>query len=170
MADDLFRINDAPSVRPAGNPEQGRAWVALTIAFAAHVMDEALTGFLAVYNPAVIRIREFLPWLPLPTFTFPVWLTGLIFAVLLAFGLSRYVFRGAVWTRRLSVGYGILMLVNGISHLAGSVFLKRVMPGAYSAPLLIVASLWLLSSVFRRPRQNPDREGGVGGRIADHHS
>jgi len=30
----------------------GRAWFALTVAFALHVLDEAVTGFLAVYNAA----------------------------------------------------------------------------------------------------------------------
>jgi hypothetical protein len=54
----------------------GIAWLALCIAFAIHVADEALTDFLSVYNPAVRAIRARFPFLPLPTFTFRVWLTG----------------------------------------------------------------------------------------------
>jgi hypothetical protein len=41
------------------------------------VTDEALTGFLPVYNGIVERIRAGHSWIPLPTFTFPVWLGGL---------------------------------------------------------------------------------------------
>ncbi len=62
---------------------QAAAWVALCLALAVHVADEALTDFLSVYNPAVISIRERLPWLPLPTFTFDVWRGGLIVYLLL---------------------------------------------------------------------------------------
>ena len=54
------------------------AWVALCTAFVAHVVDEALTDFLSVYNPAVSALRETLPLLPLPTFAFSSWLTLLI--------------------------------------------------------------------------------------------
>lgn len=46
---------------PAAPNHQGRAWLALAGALAVHVADEALTGFLAVYNPAVLALREFAP-------------------------------------------------------------------------------------------------------------
>jgi hypothetical protein len=36
------------------------AWVALAVALALHVTDEALTGFLPVYNSIVEGIRELL--------------------------------------------------------------------------------------------------------------
>ena len=43
----------------------GWAWVALTLALAVHVADEALTDFLSVYNPTVEAIRARYPWVPL---------------------------------------------------------------------------------------------------------
>ena len=55
----------------------GVAWLALCIGLAIHVADEALTDFLSVYNPTVGAIRARFPFLPLPTYTFPVWLGGL---------------------------------------------------------------------------------------------
>jgi hypothetical protein len=36
----------------------GLAWVMLCLVFAAHVVDEALTDFLSVYNPTVRAIRH----------------------------------------------------------------------------------------------------------------
>src|SRR5262245_55745948 len=56
----------------------GLAWLGLCAAFALHVTDEALTGFLSVYNPTVLAIRETFPNFPMPIFTFRVWLVGLI--------------------------------------------------------------------------------------------
>ncbi len=66
----------------------GRAWLALAAALAIHVADEALTNFLAVYNPTVLKIRARFPWIPLPTFSFRVWIVGLAAAVALMFSLS----------------------------------------------------------------------------------
>jgi hypothetical protein len=125
------------------------AWVALCLALAVHVADEALTGFLSVYNPAVISIRERLPWLPLPTFTFEVWLGGLIVAVIVLTSLTTFVLRGARLMTPLSYAFGALMLGNGLLHIAGSLQLGRPMPGVYSAPLLLGASVYLLFTVNR---------------------
>ena len=40
----------------------GGPWVALCCAFALHVLDEALTGFLDVYNPTVAALRQRWAW------------------------------------------------------------------------------------------------------------
>ena len=42
------------------------AWVALALALGLHVTDEALTGFLPVYNGVVEAVRHNHPWVPLP--------------------------------------------------------------------------------------------------------
>ena len=66
----------------------GRAWVVLALALALHVADEAANDFLAIYNPNVRAIRARFPFLPLPTFTFETWLTGLILGIALLLALS----------------------------------------------------------------------------------
>lgn len=124
-----------------------KAWIILCLALAVHVVDEALTDFLSVYNPTVQAIRRKLPFLPLPTFTFRFWLTGLILAVILLLSLSRFAVRGAKWMIALSYVFAIIMLANGLSHIAGSFYLGRLMPGVYSAPLLLGASIYLLFCV-----------------------
>ena len=127
----------------------GHAWVALAVALALHVADEAFHDFLSVYNPTVQALRERLPWLPLPTFTFPVWLGGLIAGVLLLLALSRFAFRGARWIVLVSYPLGILMTFNAVQHFAGSIYLGRPLPGVYSSPILLAASLWLLHAARR---------------------
>ena len=128
------------------NKRFGWAWVLLTLALALHVTDEAATDFLSVYNATVRAIREQIPWLPLPTCTFPVWLGGLILAVTVLLALSPLAFRGARWLRILSMPYGMIMLLNGLGHVASSLYMGRFMPGVYSSPLLLAASVYLLLS------------------------
>jgi hypothetical protein len=130
----------------------GRAWLALCAALAVHVSDEALTGFLDVYNPTVSAIRGRLPWLPLPVFRFEEWITGLVAAIVAMVFLSVFVFRGARWTRPAAYAFALIMLVNAIGHTAGTLFGRTVasvrfagpMPGFYSSPLLLAASVYLL--------------------------
>ena len=69
----------------------GVAWLVFAVAISLHVMDEASHNFLSVYNPSVQAIRARLPFLPLPTFTFRVWLATLArgIAIFLCFALVQ---------------------------------------------------------------------------------
>jgi len=125
----------------------GLAWLALCVAFAIHVTDEALTDFLSAYNPAVQAIRARFPLLPLPTFTFRVWLTGLVLAVVVLASLTPLAFRGEALMRPIAYAFGIVMAGNGLLHLVASVYMTKAMPGVYSAPLLLAAAVYLLVSV-----------------------
>ncbi len=121
--------------------------MSLCLALAVHVFDEAMTDFLSVYNPTVQAIRERFPFFPMPVFTFDVWLTGLITAIIILLLLSPFAFRQRRWMKRISYPFAILMLLNGLGHIAGSFYLGRLMPGVYSTPLLLAASIYLLWSV-----------------------
>jgi hypothetical protein len=123
----------------------GRAWVAMTLALAAHVADEALTGFLSLYNPIVLSARERFGWFPMPTFTFLPWLAGLIALVVLLLLLAPLAYRGHPFTRVAAYPFVIIIgLLNGLGHLTASVYFGRWAPGATTAPLLIACSIWLL--------------------------
>ena len=125
----------------------GSAWLALCAAFGIHVVDETLTDFLSVYNPMVRAVRARFPFLPLPTFTFRVWLTGLVLAVVVLASLTPFAFRGAAWMRPVAYAFGLIMAGNGLLHLVGSAYTRKVMPGTYSAPLILAAAIYLLASV-----------------------
>ena len=60
------------------------------------------------------------------------------------------VFRGARLMVWLSFFYGGLMLLNGLGHTLGSVYFGRLLPGVYSSPLLLAASIWLLVTARRK--------------------
>ncbi|PYO12570.1 MAG: hypothetical protein DMD31_16300 [Gemmatimonadetes bacterium] len=125
----------------------GIAWVALCVAFAIHVADEALTDFLSVYNPTVRAIRARFPLLPLPTFTFRWWLGGLIAAIAILLSLSPAAGRGERWMRPVAYAFGIVMAANGVAHLVASIYQRKAMPGVYSAPLILAAALYLLAVI-----------------------
>lgn len=125
------------------------AWVVHALALALHVTDEALTGFLPVYNGIVEGIRAEHPWVPLPTFTFPVWLSGLILGVLILLALTPLVSRGARWLRVASVILGVVMTGNALGHMGASLYWGTIAPGVYSSPVLLIAALALLTAALR---------------------
>jgi hypothetical protein len=125
------------------NSAYGCAWVALCLALAIHVADEALTDFLSVYNPAVKALRQRWRFLPLPIFRFKVWLGGLIVALIFLFALSPFAFGGAKWLAPLAYFFAAFMIINGLQHIAASIYLRRLMPGTYSAPLLLICATYL---------------------------
>jgi hypothetical protein len=122
--------------------QHAAAWLLLAGTLALHVLDEALTGFLDFYNPLVLRIRPVGSPFP-PTFDFGPWLTGLIVLIVVLVLLTPAVRRGAAGTRAASWIFTVLMFLNGVGHLAGSASFERWLPGATTAPLVIVASVYL---------------------------
>jgi hypothetical protein len=137
------------------------AWAALCGAFALHVVDEAANDFLSWYNPNALALRTRFPWLPVPVFTFPVWITGLTIAVLGLSALTPLVRRGRSWLVPFAFFYAIVHIANAIGHITVSVVGRWLAPGVYSAPLLLAAALWLLYETIRvmegRQVTPPDR-------------
>jgi hypothetical protein len=134
---------------PIGN--FGLAWTLLCLSFCAHVADEALTGFLSVYNPTVIAMRARLSWFPMPTFEYREWLVGLVLVNLALLALTPLAYRNARGLRPLAYFFAGIMLLNGMGHtiftLLGqtvpSVRFTRPAPGFYSSPFLLVTSVYL---------------------------
>jgi hypothetical protein len=138
------------------------AWVLLCLSLAVHVTDEALTGFLSVYNPTVLALRARLGFWLMPTFEFREWLAGLIVGTMILLALSPFAFRGSRWIRPIFYIFAVIMLLNGLGHTLGTIFgrtvadghFPRPMPGFYSSPLLLAASIYALVQL-RKTRANP---------------
>lgn len=130
-----------------------QAWFLLVAALAAHVVDEAATGFLGFYNPLVRSMRERIPWFPMPTFAFGTWIAGLILLILVLASMGRMVRDGRRGAQVASWALAAIMFLNGMGHLGGSLYFHGWLPGTTSAPLLVAASAWLgLQTWKRRPR------------------
>jgi hypothetical protein len=150
-------MREAPALSASGF---GSAWLALCVAFALHILDEAATGFLAVYNPTVTILRSRWNWFPMPTFEFREWLVVLILACGLLFCLTPVAARGMPGLRPVAWFFAVVMFLNGLGHtlftILGhtvvSVTFPRPAPGFYSSPLLLATSLWLMFRLRRTAR------------------
>jgi len=139
----------------------GIAWVMMWIALAIHVTDEALTGFLPVYNATVLSLRAELGFWPMPTFEFRVWLTALCSGIAVLALLSPFAFRNASWIRPILLFVAIvpgLLNASGhtiatiLGHTVSTVRFARPAPGFYSSPLLMIVSLYALIQLNPRAR------------------
>ena len=130
----------------------GVAWLLLVSALGLHVAEEATTGFLPFYNTAVLSLRERLGFFPAPTFTFGLWLGGLVSGVVLLYLLTPMVIRGGSIIRWACLAFGALMFLNGLGHLLASVYFRTPIPGVWSSPfLMITASYLVYRIVVSRP-------------------
>jgi hypothetical protein len=129
-------------------------WIALAV----HVADEALTGFLTVYNPTVLALRAKLGFWPMPTFTFQQWLTGLAAGILLLALLSPFAFRNERWIRPIFYFVAIVTgILNALGHTIATIIgqtvstirFARPAPGFYSSPLLLIAAIYALVQLRR---------------------
>jgi hypothetical protein len=140
-----------------------QAWMVMCGALAIHIADETLSGWLNWYNPTVRAIHEqyqllLLPIL-LPAFTFEIWLALLIFAVVSLSAASYFVWTGRWAMRPISHVFAVFMLVNALVHIAHSIYMREFMPGVYTSPLLIAASIPLIvyTRAYQRERANSTR-------------
>ena len=141
----------------------GLAWLFLTVALCLHVLDEATTGFLAIYNPTVVIVQERWSWFPMPTFGFREWLAGLIFFCIVLFLIAPLFFRGGRLLRIPAAIFAGLMILNGCGHIlvtilgrtVANISVPRPAPGFWSSPLLIGASAWFLVELARSRPSHP---------------
>jgi hypothetical protein len=98
-------------------------WLGISsLTVAVHVTDEALTGFLSIYNPTVIALRRQLGLCPIPTFEFRVWLVGLFTAILVGIAVTPLLFRNLPWIR--PTGYFVALfagIFNALGHTIATV-------------------------------------------------
>src|SRR5208282_5866306 len=111
--DGRIAVKQAPALSAPGF---GSAWFALCVAFALHIIDEASTGFLAVYNPTVAILRERWSGFPMPTLEFREWLVAMIVACALLFCLTPLAGRGMRGLRPLAWLFAVIMFLNGLGH------------------------------------------------------
>jgi hypothetical protein len=143
--------------KPSPYRKLGLAWMCLCLATAIHVTDEALTGFLTVYNPTVSVMRERWGWFPMPTFEYREWLLGLMGGIVVALFLTPLAYRGSRIIRPFAWTLSVIMILNAGGHTLATIFgrtvdsvrFARPAPGFYSSPLLLIASIYLMVQLRR---------------------
>ena len=156
-------------MHPPPDRRLGHAWVLLCIGLILHVVDEALTGFLGVYNSTVDAIHARIPWLPVAQFEFRPWLTGLLIAAAVLLAVSPWMYRGAAWMRPVAYLFAGIMVINALGHTAGTIAgrtfaeirIPRPMPGFYSSPVILAAALYLQFRLKHPAFADSQREAGT---------
>lgn len=140
----------------------GIAWALIWAALALHVADEALNGFLYIYNPTVIALREKLGWWPMPTFTFEIWLAALVTGIGILAALTPFAFRNSGWLRPIFYFCAIaLCIANACGHTLATIFgrtvstvhFSRPAPGFVSSPILLFAGVYGLVQLHRTRKE-----------------
>jgi len=117
---------------------------------ALHVADEASHNFLSWYNPVAASIQARLGGFPFPpVFSFGVWLSGLIALVLICIALTPVLDPARRWTMVLTTAWALIHIANGLVHLVSSLAIGGMMPGTWTAPLLLFVAPWLLLESLR---------------------
>ena len=115
------------------------------------MLDEAGHDFLAFYIPNALAVRHSVPFLPVSIFTFQGWIGSLALALTLLLAFAPLAFRGQQCIRWLGVVIAILPgILNGTWHILSSVYMKPMMPGVYSAPLLLLSGTMLFDSALEK--------------------
>lgn len=127
----------------------GYAWLALTLAFAIHVLDEADRDFATIYQPLTAAVRTHFPRLPFPQLSFGGWLTSLAFVVIVLLAVSGAVFHAGTVARRVAYAYAALMAANACAHIIGTLQANDVVAGTWSGALLLVAATALFVAARR---------------------
>ena len=133
----------------------GPAWLLLSLAFALHIGDEAIHGFLTYYNATVLTLYGHFRWVPRMDMQYREWLGGLLVGLAVCLALTPFAFRNTRWLR--PVGYLLagIQFLNGAGHIVAtilggtvpSVRFQGVAPGSYTAPLLLLCSGYLFWSL-----------------------
>ncbi|MFC1492734.1 HXXEE domain-containing protein [candidate division KSB1 bacterium] len=125
------------------------AWLSMITVLAFHVLDETLNDFLPWYNQTIMGMRERFGFFPAPTFSFEVWLGGLIGAIIIAYILTFVVMKGGKIIRIITTILGILMILNALNHIGGSMYTGRMLPGTWSSPFLLITSVFVVFQGIR---------------------
>ena len=120
------------------------SWLFLIVSLILHVIDEALNNFLDFYNPLGLKIKEHISFIPLPTFTFRIWISGLSIGVVLLLLMTPFIYDRNRFFIPVAKIFSILMILNGLAHIIGSIYYDRILPGLFSSPILIIFSAYFI--------------------------
>jgi hypothetical protein len=136
----------------------GNAWLYLTGALIFHALDELIHHFLDFYLEMLFAINAKLPALPLPIFTTSSWITLVAVLTVFLLLLAPFAYHEQGPIRLYAKVFAVIIFLNGLLHLTGSLVSNRPLPGVYSAPLLLVFALLLFFRAARKTRPSAREE------------
>ena len=125
------------------------AWLGVCAALAVHLADEVINGSTGLYGDFVQLFSFLFPFLELPTFRREIWLINLGGAIVVLFALTWMVARRRSPMAAASYLLAAFVTLNGVLHLTTAVAVRHMIPGAWTASLLVVTGLLLFLAVPR---------------------
>jgi hypothetical protein len=143
---------------PAPGKGFGLAWLASDFAFALHFLDQARHDFIGYYNATVLSLYGHYSRFPRMDTSPGSWLSFIIAILVLFAMLTPFAFKNARWMQILAATVAAVQFLEGsgviVATLRGgtvpSVHFDGVAPGFYTAPLLLLASAYLLCSLIKQ--------------------
>jgi len=127
----------------------GPLYLLLGVAQTAHSIEEMRSHLYDFFWTATGLFHQYVPAIPqfrMSAETFAVINMTLIAALL---GTSPFVYAGRRWALFLAGLAGVIEVLNGIGHLSGTVVFGGYVPGAASAPLMLLLGIFLLRELGR---------------------
>lgn len=122
----------------------GPMYLMLGFAQAAHSIEEMRTGLYDFFWTATGLFHQYVPSMPQFSMS-PVTFAAINMTVIaLLLGTSPAVYAGKKWALWLAGLAGVVEVLNGIAHLSGLFVFGGYVPGAASAPLLLLLGIFLL--------------------------
>jgi hypothetical protein len=133
------------------NQRFGICWLFFGYALALHVLDEAGHDFVSVFNSNALMIRRAVPFLRVPVLSLPDFIGIMVLFLTVLLAITPLAFRGLKWMRGLAIPISAIGgILNGTMHILSSLYLWRMMPGVYSAPLLVLGGALLLRGALEK--------------------
>jgi hypothetical protein len=122
----------------------GTLYWLLAFGQAVHSIEEMRTGLYNFFWTVTGLLHDAFPSFPQfrwDAVTFAVVNMGIITFVM---GIAPFVREGRGWALRLAAAVAIIEVLNGIGHISAAIYFGGYVPGAASAPLLLVLGVVLL--------------------------
>ena len=133
----------------------GLAWLIFCFAFALHWADQVRHDFIGYYNATALSLYGHYSWFPRIDISPRVWLACMGATAVLWVVLSPFAFKNIRWMRMLAAVVAAVQFLEGFGVIAAtlrggtvpSVHFEGVAPGFYTAPLVLLASCYLVWSL-----------------------
>ena len=126
----------------------GALYLSLGLAQAAHSVEEMLTHLYDFFWVISGALHRMFPWYQ--QFRWPADLFGAVNIVLVAALLGSWPFveRRDSWALYLVGAAGVIETLNGVNHIARAIALRGYVPGAITAPVLLLLGPLMLRELW----------------------
>jgi hypothetical protein len=126
------------------------AWLLACLVFALHIVDEGVHGTFGFYSDLERLVNLLLPSLNFTPFNFDVWLVNMSGTLIVLFLMTILVERAIPVMLPASYLFAAFLSGNAALHLLMTIGRGEPVTGAFTAPLMLAAGLFLFLAAGKR--------------------